>query len=237
MVYFFSYGDNRYRLSKMRIFNEAHFMGFDDIKVYGPENLPRDFVEKTNPHILHSRGGGYWLWKAYFLKKTFEKMNDGDICIYADAGCHLNPEGKLRLQEYINMINEHESGMLSFELIGFKEKMYTNQKVLEYFDTLNIDEMRESSIYAATMLYFRKCQNSMTVIDEFYKIATESPDLFSDIWNNYKKHSEFIDHRHDQSILSLLRKKHGSLVIPDETFSENWQELSHVPILATRIRQ
>ena len=45
-----------------------------------------------------------------------------------------------------------------------------------------------------------------------------------------------INHRHDQSILGILRKKYKSLVIRDETWAEDFRTLSHVPILATRIR-
>jgi hypothetical protein len=36
MTYFFSYGDDKYKTSKQRIYNEAkNSMYFDDIKIYG----------------------------------------------------------------------------------------------------------------------------------------------------------------------------------------------------------
>ena len=48
--------------------------------------------------------------------------------------------------------------------------------------------------------------------------------------------SGFIDHRHDQSLFSLLRKKYGTISIPDETYSENWSDsnIKNKPIHATR---
>jgi len=211
-------------------------MGFDSVKVYGPENLPEDFVRKTQPHILHPRGAGYWLWKAYFLKKTFDEIKEGDFCIYADAGCHVNIHGKKRLGEYLKMITEDESGFLSFELTGFLEKMYTNEKVFEFFEINENNRLRESSQLVGGILFLRKCSNTIKLIDEYYQLACENPDLFSDIHNDYKRGVDFRDHRHDQSILGILRKKYGSVIIPDETYALNWQELAHVPILATRIR-
>ena len=49
---------------------------------------------------------------------------------------------------------------------------------------------------------------------------------------------EFIDHRHDQSLFSLLRKKYGTILIPDETWYPDFRnpQVLNYPILATRIR-
>jgi len=238
MVYFFSYGDSSYINSKNRIYNEAKNIGFDDVNVYGPENLPEDFLKKTYPYITHPRGAGYWLWKAFFLKQTFDKMSNDDICIYADAGCHVNIHGKKRLQEYFNLIENDDSGILSFDLGEFKEKMFTNEKVFEYFNISESNtDIRDTGILVGGILYIRKCKNTTHLINEYYRVAVERPDLFSDEHNNYKRKPEFRDHRHDQSIFSILRKLNGSVVIPDETYANDWNQLIHVPILATRIRQ
>jgi hypothetical protein len=88
----------------------------------------------------------------------------------------------------------------------------------------------------ATILYLKKCPNTKKIVDEYYDTALNSPHLFSDDYNDYKRTSSFKDHRHDQSILSIIRKKHGCVILPDETYANDWKELMHVPILATRIR-
>ena len=237
MIYFFSYGNQNYKNSKLRIEQEAKNMGFDFVKIYGPEDLSLEFLQKTAPHIFHPRGAGYWLWKAYFLKKTFEEMKDGDYCIYADAGCHVNQHGKQRLNEYLRMITDDDSGFLAFELTGFLEKMYTNEKVFEFFQIDESDSYRETSQLVGGVLFLRKCENTVRIINDYYDLALNHSDLFSDIHNDYKRKPDFRDHRHDQSILGLLRKKYGCVIIPDETYALNWKELMHIPILATRIRQ
>lgn len=45
----------------------------------------------------------------------------------------------------------------------------------------------------------------------------DEPLLFTDHYNKIQE-SYFIDNRHEQSILSLVRKKHGSIILNDETW-------------------
>jgi len=238
MIHFFSYGNDGYRNSKQRIQQEAQNMGFDKIYIYGPENLPKEFVEKTQPHILHQRGAGYWLWKSYFLKQLIDSAEDNDVIIYADAGCHLNIHGKPRLNEYLKIISEHESGFLSLEMNheNLAEQFYTNEMVFEYFGIDVNDPIRKLGQYVGGILFLRKCPISIQIVNDYYNIAITRPDLFSDVHNDYKRTEVFRDHRHDQSILGILRKKYGSVTIPDETWDEDFRRKLHVPILATRIR-
>jgi hypothetical protein len=236
-IHFFSYGDDKYKNSKLRIKQEANNMGFDVISVYGIEDIEQEFLQKTRPFIDSPRGAGYWIWKPYFMKKKFDLMNNGDYLIYADAGCHINLNGRDRLNYYLELLDSHDSGILSFELGPFLERIFTNEKVFEYFNIPKDDiEFRDSGILSATMYYMKKNEKSSNLVEQYYKIAIERPDLFSDIHNNYNRDPKFVDHRHDQSVFSLLRKINGCCVIPDETYSENWSDLMHVPILATRIR-
>jgi len=238
MIHFFSYGNDGYKNSKLRIQQEAQNMGFDKVYIYGPENLPQDFIEKTQPHIHHPRGAGYWIWKSYFLKQIMDSIQDNDVIIYADAGCHLNVHGKPRLNEYLKIIGEHESGFLGLEMnaVNLAEEFYTNEMVFEYFGVDRDSPIRKMGQYVGGILFLRKCPTSVKIVDEYYNLAITRPDLFSDVHNDYKRTEVFRDHRHDQSILGLIRKKYKSVTIPDETWDEDFRNKMHVPILATRIR-
>ena len=77
---------------------------------------------------------------------------------------------------------------------------------------------------------------SIRIINEYYEIAVNHSDLFSDVYNDYNRQPEFRDHRHDQSILGFVRKKYGTVVIPDETFAADFNDIAHVPVIAARIR-
>ena len=51
--------------------------------------------------------------------------------------------------------------------------------------------------------------------------------------------TSFVAHRNDQSLFSILRKQMGCILIPDETWFDNFMstEAQSKPILATRIRR
>lgn len=234
MKYFISYGNNNFSNAKERIKHQAEKSGFfDKVDVFSPEDLSKEFIEKTTPYINDHRGGGYWIWKIFFIKKYFDEMKENDILVYADAGCTINKKGEKRMNEYIEMLNKSQYGILSFDTT-ITEKKYTNEKVMEFFKVS--EEIKNSGQLMSTILYLRKCNHSIQIIDKYYDIAITNPILFSDAYNNYKRTSHFIDHRHDQSIFSILRKINGSIVIPDETWSQDFSTLLHIPILATRLR-
>ena len=242
-VYFFSYGDDKYRNSRIRIENEAKNCGFiDDIKIYGPSDIDSDFIDKTKPYIDMARGGGYWLWKSFFLKKTFLTMNNGDICIYADAGCSINPYGKERFDFYKKIMLENKTGVLSFRMDGLDEERYTIEEIFKHFNIEMDSNIRTSGQIMATILVMIKTDKSQELVDEYYSLAITKPNLFSDDFNNFNNCARFVDNRHDQSILSVMRKKYATAEIKDETYADTmdgWNNLVYfqkIPFLATRIR-
>lgn len=240
-TWFFTYGNEKFKYSKARIKEEAESSGFfDHILVFGPEDLDKEFIQKTKPYISAARGGGYWLWKAFFLKQIFAQMNEGDYCFYIDAGCTVNSAGKKRFSAYLTMLDSSESGCLGFALVGFNECEWTNKMTLAYFNS--DDSIKKSPQIITGFIMFKKDHVSGKIIEEFYNIAISRPDLFADQVSSDELPS-FKAHRHDQSIWSILGKKYNILQIPDETYGENMLEKNKVtpdfmsiPFLATRIK-
>jgi len=243
--YFITYGDHNYVTSKERIKQEALNCGYlDEVIVYSKEDLSENFIKKTEPYIHHSRGGGYWMWKAPIILKTFEKMNEGDYCIYVDCGCTVNPNGKDRLDYFLKLLDNSKSGIFRYEHTGTEEHWHTNAKVFEYFGKLDDMDFRKKSLLMAGVMIFKKNQNSQRYLERLLEITENHPYLFSDEFNDYKKQPENSLHRHDQSVSSCLVKLEveDPVVVSDETYSadqEGWVRLYHVdkvPFLATRIR-
>jgi hypothetical protein len=189
-----------------------------------------------------NRGGGFWLWKSFFLKKTFENMQENDFCVYADAGCSINPYGLNRFEFYKNSISTHNSGVLSFRMDGLDEERYTTEEIFKHFFIEKSDIIRISGQIMATILIFQKNSISQKLIDDYYNSAISKPNLFSDDFNLTNNCERFVDNRHDQSILSVLRKIYNTFEIQDETYAdslEGWNNLIYIkkiPFLATRIR-
>lgn len=107
-----SFGDSRYGASRERLQEQAEdFDLFDAIHLYNEYDLPTSFREDFNEQLRADvRGFGYWVWKPRVILETLSKMDDGDVLLYVDMGCHLNSRGKERLLEYWQEVKRNESG-------------------------------------------------------------------------------------------------------------------------------
>ena len=110
-----TYGDKNYKNQKKRIYKSCIQFGFDNVQIYSPKDICKEFYKKTTPYIKAKRGGGFWLWKAYILNKVFQEIEIGDIVLYLDAGFHINLNGKKRFNYYVNFMDLNK-GILSFSL-------------------------------------------------------------------------------------------------------------------------
>jgi hypothetical protein len=156
---FISFGGptKNYHNSLARISEEAKQTNFFDyIHGFTEKDLKNDitFWEKHGNFIESNRRGyGYWLWKSYLIKRQLDKLNEGDILIYADAGCQVNCGGNSRLSEYIYLLqnNEHNYGVLAFDS-GYYEYRYTKRQIFEYFDCNNEDSKNLKHNHATVII-------------------------------------------------------------------------------------
>ena len=227
---------DKYSQSLERIKMEALNMKFFDMMyIYNETNFDKEYLDKYGEFYKNNnRGYGFWLWKSYFIKKTFSFMKDGDMLIYADAGCTLmnTPEAIDRLKEYIIMCNNDPTGNIGFEM-DHLEKKYTKKSV---FDKLNAHELEDSKQLMATIVILKKTPFTVDLINKYYDLIHNDTSLIDDTKEN--EITEFIDHRHDQSVFSILRKQMGCIIVPDETWYASFtsEAAKKTPILATRIR-
>jgi len=180
----------------------------------------------------NSRGYGFYMWKSYVVKRTMDEMNDNDILIYIDAGCTINAYGKKRLEEYVDIVRKSEHGIISFQMALSSQK-YTKKSVFEYMNVSPEDQKLDQ--FVAGILILRKNENTKRIINEWNKISC-IPKMINDELSN-SEHPEFIDNRHDQSILSILFYRYGSVILKDETFFwPDWSKGLWAPFWACRIK-
>lgn len=237
MIHLITYGDAKFSNSKKRIYNEATSVDwFDSVTVYGPENLDNDFKLKFKNILEQPRGGGYWIWKSYIIKKKLDEINDNDILIFLDAGCSINPQGKDRFNKYVEMLNNSDEGGISFELTH-PEKKYTTKEIFNYFNIDINSEIANSGQILSGIRIMKKNKNLINLINLEIKTLHDNPLLFTDHYNNNQA-SYFKENRHDQSILSVIMKMHNSILLTDETYFVpfgNEKSLKY-PFWATRKR-
>ena len=171
---------------------------------FGPDDIDQEFKEKNKKILSKFRGGGYWLWKPYFILKTFkEKLREGDYIIYADAGVlYMNSTYLL-----IDFLKEQNAEMWMNRIL-LKEASYSKR---DAFILMGVDMpfYSETYQYIATFQIYRKSKYTEKFLEEllFYsqdiRIISDYPNTLG--ISNYPG---FIENRHDQTVLSLLVKKY-----------------------------
>jgi hypothetical protein len=177
---------------------------FDEVISYSPKNIDRNFMSK-NKHILQcSRGNGYWLWKPYFIKKTLEQLNEGDFLFYCDSGAYfIKP-----ITSLIDLSLDTNQDIIVFDL-QLKESVYTKRDAFILMDC-DTPKYSESNQRLGSFSLWRKTKNSMKFLEEYLAYAQDDR-IITDLENQCgaPNYPSFKDHRHDQSILSLLSKKYN----------------------------
>ena len=231
-IHFITYGDKVFEDARKRIVEEAqNVRWFDTITAYTPDSLGKSFKHEYSEVLSQKRGGGYWIWKFDIIRQKLDEIPFGDIVVYIDSGCTINPKGEKRFQEYVQMLNNTDKCIISFELTHL-EKTYTTKQLLQYFNLC--DDI--SYQYMATVLLMKKSLHVLDIFNTCFDVIKTDWRLITDYYNKNDQMKDFKDNRHDQSILSLVRKNKGSIVLPDETYNSNFNKQNNYPFWATRKR-
>lgn len=236
-VHFITYGNEKFKKAKERIINEAKDSGFfTSTTAYGPEDLSSEFANKYRDILKQPRIGGYGIWRPYIILDKLNELNYNEYLIYCDAGCTINKNGERRFNEYLELINKSNYGIISFQM-NQPEKKWTTAEIFNYFSISKDDDIYNSGQIIDGILIMKKTPHLLKIIKIWLQVVSDDPYLFTDKYNNNNQCSDFRDNRHEQSVFSIIRKKYGSVVINDKTYG-NWksESLLKEPFWATRKR-
>jgi hypothetical protein len=183
--------------------------GFDKVICYGARDIDRHFRAR-NRSILRSRiGAGCWLWKPYFIKRSLDLLSEGDFLFYCDSGIHfVDPVDPL-----IELAARTQQPIIPFELIHL-ERRYTKRETLILMgcDAARFTDTRQR---LGGFILFQKSAFAEKFVDEFLALA-QDPRLITDRKSRLgTDYADFVAHRHDQSIFSLLTKRYGLTAFRD----------------------
>lgn len=200
----------------------------DKVIEYSPEDIEKDFYLKNKSILDNKRGGGYWLWKPYIILKTMEKMNDGDYLFYCDSGAaYIN-----KVQYLIKSMEDTGQDIMPFEL-PLIEKQWTQNETFKFMNCYD-DKFKNSNQILATYMLIKVSYKSKQFIKQYLELC-ENQDILID---NYSEEEEgyFLEHRHDQSIFSLLCKKYNLQVFrdPSQYGIRPWEYLSNKRMYKTK---
>jgi hypothetical protein len=264
MYHLVTFADSRMTRSLLRLSKQARtFQIFDSIHLLNEADLPLNFREAFKKKlILGSRGFGYWSWKPIVILHILNQMDDGDSLLYVDVGCHLNIMGKKRLIEYFEILEKTENGMLAFQadrpcpenssLVYDGRRLFDQPNyewikgdLLDYFNVRNNQGVTHSQAIGSGIIFFRKCNDAINVLEEWCSITLNHFELIDDTPSMSENLPGFIEHRHDQALWTLLCLKYGVKTLSAYEywyphindcgiFRPDWSSLDNYPIHAKR---
>ena len=201
-----NYANNKFKdAQKLNSFTAIKYGKVNQVIEYNECNISSSFL-KTNKEILFKkRGGGYWIWKPYFILKTLkEKVKNNDYLIYADSGTiYINSTYNL-----LSVLIRDKIDIMSF-FLPYTEKHWTKR---DAFLLMNCDTPKytESKQKLATFILMKNTNFTRSFMSEWLRyaqdkrIVTDQPNVLGK--PNYP---HFQENRHDQSIFSLLILKYN----------------------------
>jgi hypothetical protein len=172
------------------------------------QNLDTEFMDKNKSILEHTRGGGYWLWKPYIINKTLDKLNDGDILFYMDS-----------MYYFIENFTHYILNLLSKQdILVWKNKPNEITYLLENW--CKMDVVNKYSLYEpmfkkqmhiglcwAGAIVIRKTTDTCKYMAEWLDMCCCAHDI-TDSPSVAKNNTRFREHRHDQSLLSIILYKY-----------------------------
>lgn len=250
-IHFLTFGGgDTWPLASQRILSQAKETGlFDTLSAEtGDEIFVRYPEFKANKAFItqNPRGWGYWLWKPFLLKSYMQKIQGGDLLFYLDAGFEIIPSNKHLLEKILIKAIENTAMIFSYSEYPILNMLFwTKQDLInKALDDYNIDpnSLLRLPLISAGSVAFVKNQKNIDLIADWYRISSMNGGRFIDDTPSIspQKHL-FFEHRHDQSVLSLLVAAYNLPIVGPaldydyrEEYVNKWPELMSKPFLAMR---
>ena len=206
MIIAVNYADKKFRRAQKLNSRTAGQWGADRVIEYGPDDIDEAFRRRNKEILDTPRGGGYYLWKPYFYRKAYDELGEGDYLVYIDSGAvYIN-----KLQYLIDCMEQEETPLMIFSLE--RERIEKGNTKRDAFVLTGCDEARYTDTPQSIGGYFvcKKAPEVKAYLDEVLHYAQDIR-IISDKPNvmGLPNYAEFADHRHDQSVISLMSKKYG----------------------------
>ena len=203
----------RFRESQIKNSQTGLAAGLNTIYQMSDTQIDENFREKNKRILESKRGAGYWLWKPYFINKIIGQMTETDILFYSDSGAVFIKE----LSPVFESVTKDARGVVGFYMAGrLIEKYWTKSDMFLQME-LDLPQFKDTPQRVASFMVFRGTSFAKKLIAEYLSIAcdyhmiSDEPNIHAFVESGFK------EHRHDQSIWSLLTKKYDVTMMNEPT--------------------
>jgi hypothetical protein len=227
---------------------------YKDCKIFGWKDLSSS--KKQQIDFFFKRGNkrlfGYACWKPEIILNYLNSLPEESILQYSDIGCHLNKHGMQRLKFYLETTNKKNILAFQYKKPEFEinnkklkyqiyyEHEYTKEDLFNHFKLpINSPFRKSEQIWSGTV-FFKNNSITKKFLKEWNEICSKA-NLIDDSLSIGKNSKEFIEHRHDQSVFSILCKINDIFCLSaseiewaEDEKGRYWEHLNTYPILAKR---
>ena len=215
--------------------SEARASGFfDTVDVSTVDVLDAAFREKHAMLLTHYFGCGYFIWKAkaVLAALALQHMRQGDVLAYVDCGCTFNVSARAIFEDWVTTTVNAPSGLLGLQQMHLPERDWTKADLLHYLGAADVPAVTDSGQLLGGIWLMRVQPSTAALVQRWLDVKTaEAYHFLDDSPSRLPNAPSFREHRHDQSIWSVLRKQAGSAVVADITYNN-----TGAPIRASRCR-
>ncbi len=231
--------------NQMKIYKNIKIFEFKDLENFKKEQI-KNFLKEGKKRLY-----GYASWKPHIIKSYLDDIPKNSIVQYSDIGCHFNANGISRLIEYIKICKKKNILTFQYKKPKFKafskfnyqeyfEYEYTKSDLWRYLNIKNGSKFLKNQQILSGIIFFKNNQFTRNLLEKWCECSNINH-LIDDSQSKFKNHPNFKEHRHDQSIFSLLCKKKGvfSLSASECEWAvfnnkRTWKHLLRFPIHAKR---
>ena len=160
---------------------------------YRLKDLDNEFVNQNSKILSEKRGAGYWLWKPYVILKALRQIPENDLVLYLDSRIIIIKP----IDSFVNKLGNADIILIKG---SHPIKKYVKRDLLKALDA--DDSTKELDMLEAGFLLVRNSPFSREFIEEWLSLCKDEK-LLTDT-PSQDEYPDFIDHRHDQSILTML---------------------------------
>tara|TARA_A100001015_G_C15010408_1_gene722799 strand:+ start:181 stop:1485 length:1305 start_codon:yes stop_codon:yes gene_type:complete len=206
----FGAGDNFISASQ-RLASQACRTGiFHEINTYTGQDLKNmpDFWKQHGKFITENkRMFGYGIWKPYLVLKTMEKLQDGDSLFYADSGCEFDLDCENVKANYEILTQRMELHTVYVNATNCNHDRQMNKMdLVDFLDMTHHPGFLEDYQIQATTFLIVKNNRTIDFVKQWYEVCCNYH-MIDDTSSVLPNIPEYNEHRHDQSVFSLLMKK------------------------------
>jgi hypothetical protein len=210
-----TFSDEKFE-NKKNFTNELLRDYFDVIKNYSPADINYQFIKENIDIYSKNKGFGYWLWKPYIVLDYLNNhCDDGDIVVYCDSGDYIFKDS---LKQAFDFLKNKDCLFIKSDHPNSK---YIKRDCFVFMDCDEEKYWNNTQVYAS-VFFLKKTQEVIDIIQQWQNycknsnILTDSPNI-----SGKTNFVDFVDHRHDQAILTNLVIKHD-LPTKQEVSSSPW---------------